>query len=124
MAVYQLQKHLENTSIRVNAFDPGLVPGTGLARTYPPLLKFMWNNIMPVLTLFRRNTNTAKKSGTNLANLAFAQQYKNLNGKYVEGTKVISSSKDSYNKSFQKDLWNTSIKLAHINQAETSLQLS
>lgn len=124
MTVYELQKHLENTSIRVNAFDPGMVPGTGLGKTFPPLLKFMWNNIMPVLTFFRRNTNTAKKSGTNLANLAFAKQYKNLNGKYVEGTKVIQSSKDSYNKSFQKDLWNTSLQLAHIKMADTSFQLA
>lgn len=124
MSVYELQKHLENSAIRVNAFDPGMVPGTGLATTFPPLLKFMWHNVMPLLTLFRRNTNTAKKSGTNLANLALGKQYKNLKGKYVEGTKVIDSSKDSYNKTFQEDLWNTSISLTHIKQSETSLQLA
>ncbi len=124
MGAYQLQQHLNGGSIRVNSFDPGLVPGTGLARTYPPVLKFLWKNVMPILTLFRRNTNSAKKSGTNLANLAFAEQYRNLRGKYVEGTKVIDSSKDSYNPSFQKDLWDTSIRLACITPADTTLSLA
>jgi hypothetical protein len=28
----------------VNAFDPGMMPGTGLARTYPAPLRFVWNS--------------------------------------------------------------------------------
>lgn len=124
MTVYELHRRLADTSIRVNAFDPGMVPGTGLARTYSPLLRFVWKNIMPAMRLFIRNVNSAKKSGTNLANLAFAKQFQNFNGKYFEGAKVIPSSKDSYNRDYQTDLWNTSVRLTHIRQEDTSLQLA
>ncbi len=123
MTVYELQRHLENTPIRVNAFDPGMVPGTGLARTYPPVLKFVWRYVMPLLSLFMRNVNTAKKSGTNLANVAFAKQFRHIKGKYFEGVTVIQSSHDSYNRAYQKDLWDTTLRLTKIKQQETSLQL-
>ena len=69
LTAYELHKRLSNTFIRVNAFDPGMVPGTGLARTYPPILRFMWKNIMPVLSLFQKNSNSPVVSGTNLAKL-------------------------------------------------------
>lgn len=121
MTVYELHRRLANTSIRVNAFDPGMVPGTGLARTYPPILQFIWKNIMPALTLFKRNVNSVKKSGVNLANLAFAKQFQAFNGKYFEGTKVIQSSQDSYNRAFQTDLWQTCLRLTNIRQEEIML---
>jgi NAD(P)-dependent dehydrogenase (short-subunit alcohol dehydrogenase family) len=123
MTAYELQRHLANGGIRVNAFDPGMVPGTGLAKNYPPLLKFIWNNVMPILTYFKRNTNTAKKSGSRLANLTHAQVYKNIKGKYFSDGKVINSSADSYNQSYQQDLWRTSIELLGIKQNETSVSL-
>lgn len=41
LTTYTLQKRVEKLNIRVNAFDPGLVPGTGLARNYSPFLKFI-----------------------------------------------------------------------------------
>lgn len=124
LTVYELHRRLEGTSIRVNAFDPGMVPGTGLARTYSPLLKFVWKNVMPALRLFMHNVNSARKSGANLADLAYARQYAAFNGKYFEGTKVIPSSKDSYNRDYQTDLWNTSVRLTHIRQEDTSLRLA
>ncbi len=113
MTVYQLQSHLENTHIHVNAFDPGMVPGTGLARKYPPVLKFISDYVFKALILFMSNVNTAAKSGKRLADLAFSDQYKNTKGKYFEGEKEIKSSADSYNKAFQKDLWDTSLKLTN-----------
>lgn len=124
MTVYKLQDHLSDTNIHVNGFDPGLVPGTGLARNYPPFLKFIFDKILPALILFVHNVRTAKTSGTNLANLAYAPDYKQFKGKYFEGKKEIPSSEDSYNPIYQKDLWDTSIRLSNIKQADTSLQLA
>lgn len=113
MTVYQLQNHLANTNINVNAFDPGLVPGTGLARNYPPFLKFIFHYVFKALILFVPNVNTAEKSGKRLANLTFTDKYKNAKGKYFEGEKEIKSSVDTYNLAFQKDLWDTSLKLTN-----------
>ena len=31
----------------VNAFDPGLMPGSGLARDYPPLQRLAWRYLLP-----------------------------------------------------------------------------
>ena len=124
LTVYSLQNHLRNTNINVNAFDPGFVPGTGLAKNYPPLLKFISDNILPVLRFFVPNVNTSKNSGKRLANLAYTDAYKNARGKYFEGAKEIKSSLDSYNQKFQHDLWKTSLELVGIKQDETSISLN
>lgn len=123
MTAYEFQRRLAHTDIRVNAFDPGMVPGTGLAQTYPPVLKFVWNNLMPILTFFKHNTNCAKKSGTRLANLALAKEYKGIKGKYFSDGKVMNSSADSYNPSYQQDLWRTSVELVGIQQSETRVAI-
>jgi hypothetical protein len=111
MTAYLFHKKLAPLGIRVNAFDPGMVPGTGLAKNYPAILRFVWNNIMPVLTHFKKNTNTAILSGSRLANLAYAKKYADLNGIYFSNGEVTKSSTDSYNEKFQTELWNSSIEL-------------
>ena len=123
LTVYELQRRLANTGIRVNAFDPGLVPGTGLARNYPSFLKFVSDYILKILVLFHPNTNTAKNSGIRLANLAYSEKYKNAKGKYFEGIKEIKSSEDSYNQIYQADLWKSSVELTSILQEDTTIQL-
>jgi NAD(P)-dependent dehydrogenase (short-subunit alcohol dehydrogenase family) len=59
--------------IAVNGFDPGLVPGSGLAREYPAFARVVWNSVMPAmasaLTRFIPGVSTAPKSGTALAQL-------------------------------------------------------
>jgi NAD(P)-dependent dehydrogenase (short-subunit alcohol dehydrogenase family) len=33
--------------VKVNAFDPGLMPGTGLAREAAAPLRWLWNHVLP-----------------------------------------------------------------------------
>ena len=120
VTVYELQNRLRQTNIHVIAFDPGLVPGTGLAQNYPPFLKFISDYIFKVLILFHHNVNSAQTSGKRLANLAYAAQYKNAKGKYFEGEKEIKSSTDSYNEAYQHTLWSSSMELLKIDQREIS----
>ena len=47
------------------AFDPGLMPGTGLARNYSAVMRFAWNT--RVAALFMRGASTPKRSGEALA---------------------------------------------------------
>jgi len=124
LTTYELQRRLANTKIRVNAFDPGLVPGTGLARNYPPVLKFISDYVFKALIVFVHNVNTAQNSGKRLANLAYSDKYKSAKGKYFEGEKEIKSSTDSYNKELQKNLWESSIELLGVTQNETSISLT
>ncbi|MEG3659436.1 SDR family NAD(P)-dependent oxidoreductase [Arenibacter palladensis] len=111
MTTYELQERLKKTNIRVNAYDPGMTPGTGLAKTYSPFMRFLWKNIFPVLTLLKSNIHTPAQAGRNLAKLAYSEKYKDLKGIYFSDSKVVKTSVDSYNKDFQKNLWNGSLLL-------------
>lgn len=94
----------------VTAFDPGLMPGTGLARDYSFLIRFVWNNILPhvipiLQRLFNPNIHSAKTSGGNLARLAVSNEVEGESGVYFEGQKVIKTSDLSYDEDKQEDLY-------------------
>jgi len=100
-------------SIRVNAFDPGMMPGTGLARTYAPVMRFAWHYILPALTLFMRNVNTPSKSGKRLAQLAAGSEG-SATGTYFSDGRETRSSELSLDKAKALDLWNGSADMAHL----------
>jgi NAD(P)-dependent dehydrogenase (short-subunit alcohol dehydrogenase family) len=110
---YELARRLAESSdprlrsIRVNAFDPGMMPGTGLARTYPAPLRFVWNYILPLATFFRRNVNRPSTSGARLAKLASGEMG-NATGKYYSAGRETRSSALSYNADNARELWNAS----------------
>ena len=94
----------------MNAFDPGMMPGTGLARTYPAPLRFAWNYVLPALTLFQKNVNRPSASGRRLAALASGRMGE-LKGKYVSMGKVFPSSPLSQDASKAWDLWKVSAEM-------------
>lgn len=47
--------------------DPGLMPGTGLARYQNSTLRFLWNKVMPFIGFFLPDTASAEKSGKTAA---------------------------------------------------------
>jgi NAD(P)-dependent dehydrogenase (short-subunit alcohol dehydrogenase family) len=105
--------------ITVNAFDPGLMPGTGLAREYTGLMKFMWTFVMPKIRpllrlLIVKNIHSPEESGAALARLITDPALSSTNGKYFEGLREIRSSVDSYNKSRADELWQSSAVLTGI----------
>ncbi len=51
----------------MNAFDPGLMPGTGLARDYGKMARFAWRFVLPALRPFVPNVNSVANSGRALA---------------------------------------------------------
>lgn len=124
LTAYELQNRLAHTQIHVNAFDPGLVPGTGLAKNYPPVLKFIADKVFKIMLLFHPNVHTATVSGKRLANLAFGEQYTHAKGKYFEGEKEITSSEDSYNKTYQAELWHSSMELLGVNPEDALAPLT
>jgi len=105
--------------ITVNAFDPGMMPGTGLAREYSSLMRFIWFSLMPkILPLMRfllvKNIHTPEESGTAMARLITDPALATTNGKYFEGLKEIRSSVESYDKSRADELWESSAVLTEI----------
>lgn len=100
-------------SIRVNALDPGLMPGTGLARTYPPAIRLVWNYILPVATLFLRNTHRPATSGERLAKLARGELGGGT-GKYYSNGRETRSSDESHDVEKARELWDASADMAGI----------
>lgn len=110
---YEMARRLERSSdpqlhsLRVNAFDPGMVPGTGLARSYPAPLRFAWSYVLPVLTLFQENVNRPRSSADRLARLASGGMG-GLSGKYISMGRVEPSSPLSHDPANAAELWSAS----------------
>lgn len=102
--------------VTVNAFDPGMMPGTGLAREAAAPLRFVWNHILPrIIPLLRRvlfaNIHSPADSGVALARLVTDPALAGTSGRYFEGTREIRSSPESYDEGRTKRLWQTSLAL-------------
>ena len=108
--------------VTVNAFDPGMMPGTGLARDAAAPLRFVWNHVLPhVIPLLRRmlfpNIHTPAESGAALAQLVLNPALEVTSGKYFEGTRQIRSSEESYDEGRGKQLWQDSLVLTGLGDA-------
>lgn len=110
----KLKHHASQKNVTVTAMDPGLMPGTGLARDASFVVQFLWKNVLPhIIPLLRKlmypNIHSAQESGQALARLAIAEDVEGVSGKYFEGMKEIESSKDSYDVEKQHDLWSWTV---------------
>jgi NAD(P)-dependent dehydrogenase (short-subunit alcohol dehydrogenase family) len=128
---YELIRRLEQTShlprpITVNAFDPGLMPGTGLARDYTPVMRWMWEQVLPRIPalgrmIFGASPTPVPLSGANLARLAVDPAWEGVTGKYVQGAQVIPSSPASYDPAIARELWESSKMLVKLTPTEMAL---
>ncbi len=119
MFTYELARRLHDRGVTVNAFDPGLMPGSGLARDYSWLQRFGWHYILPLLTLVMRNVNTTRRSGRRLATLVLDPAMNGITGRYFEGSREIASSRESYDPAKTRALWDGSVALAHLAPGES-----
>ncbi|MGK2866441.1 MAG: SDR family NAD(P)-dependent oxidoreductase [Mycobacterium sp.] len=106
---YELDRRLGHgeRGITVTAFDPGLMPASGLSRDYAPVQKVVWRMMSPLLRLLP-NVNSVATSGARLAALAIDPRFDGVTGEYFEGATAIRSSTDSYDTDKARDLWDTS----------------
>ena len=130
MCAYEMSRRLRleglstpEAPITVNAFDPGLMPGTGLARDYSGLARFAWNRVLPILTPVIPHANTPKRSGRALASLVTDPKLDRTTEKYFRGYKESPSSTESYERDKAAALWQASTELVHLTRDETPLKL-
>jgi len=109
---YELNRMLreKQSGIMVNLYDPGLMPGTELAREGNAMEQWLWRNIMPVLRIFD-GVFPVKISAGNFAKLLTDSAFKDVTGQYYEGPKCKKSSRDSYDPFNWTDLWKGSEEL-------------
>ena len=109
---YELDRRLGEGKggVTVNAFDPGLMPGSGLARDYSAIGRWAWRYVLPLLRVLP-NVNSSRTSGARLAALVSDPGFDDVTGAYFEGKRRIRSSVDSYDPEKALDLWETSERL-------------
>jgi light-dependent protochlorophyllide reductase len=109
---YELDRRLDAGAqgIAVNAFDPGMMPGSGLARDYPPLQRLAWRFVLPALRVLP-GVRSTRTSGRHLAALVADRRFDGISGRYFDGPKPVRSSEDSYDVGKAADLWHTSQRL-------------
>jgi NAD(P)-dependent dehydrogenase (short-subunit alcohol dehydrogenase family) len=112
LATYEFARRIPADTATFTAFDPGLMPGTGLARDYRGLQAFAWRYLLPALTIVPGlNIHTPRRSGEALARLVLDPETAGTTGAYFSGRREIRSSKDSYDLAKAADLWDTSVEL-------------
>jgi NAD(P)-dependent dehydrogenase (short-subunit alcohol dehydrogenase family) len=128
---YELARRIEAaglssaaTPLSVNAFEPGLVPGSGLAREYPAPLRFLWSNVLPVLARVATSVNTAERSGSALAELLLDRELERSSGRYFPSHTRFRegrSSGESYDPDRARALWHASVRWSGLTQEESPL---
>ncbi|KAK0270625.1 hypothetical protein LTS00_016907, partial [Friedmanniomyces endolithicus] len=123
--LYALNRRRAEKDLRftVTGLDPGLMPGTGLARDANPIERFVWHHVLPrILPLLRYlispNIHAPRESGQALARLAIGDDIAGVSGQYFEGMQAIKSSRDSYSVEKQDDLWEWTVCFTGENHAE------
>lgn len=65
----EMARRVPSERARFVAFDPGLMPGTGLARDRSAIERWGWRNLLPALRVMSGKVSSAERSGWALARL-------------------------------------------------------
>jgi NAD(P)-dependent dehydrogenase (short-subunit alcohol dehydrogenase family) len=129
---YELERRLARAGyadrVTVNAWEPGLVPGSGLARDYPLPLRLIWDWIGPGLafgaSLLTPKIHTASQSGADLARMVQDASLEKVTGRYFPSHsrwQDARSSEESYDTARAAGLWDASVRLASLQPSESPL---
>lgn len=126
LTAYAFAERLASASrpITVVAYDPGLTPGTGLARRYPAPLRAIFTRVLPLLVpLMRRfqHVQRADQAGDNLARLVLDPTLTGVTRRYFAGRDEIRSSDDSYDRPKIDELFVESARLVGLTPAEAGV---
>jgi NAD(P)-dependent dehydrogenase (short-subunit alcohol dehydrogenase family) len=133
MLAYELDRRLRaegmstpEAPVDANVFDPGAVPGTGLARDWGPLARLAWDGgvgrLVPVLRRLGVSFSTPEASGRVLARLVTDPSLEGVSGTYFEIDERARSSEESYDREKARELWEASAALVGLEPAETPLR--
>ncbi|MGW1028491.1 SDR family NAD(P)-dependent oxidoreductase [Streptomyces sp. NPDC002577] len=104
-AIYLVHEYARRLPAGIDAvaYNPGFVPGTGLARNADPVSRFMMRRILPVMTLTPFATSRSA-AGRHLADVVLGTT-KAPTGSYVDRGRPARSSEESYDSQREGRLW-------------------
>jgi len=79
-----LARRIPASRLGVFALDPGLMPGTGLARQQPAALRLVWHTVLRLVGLAMPGASTPARSGAALAWLMTAPELAGTTGRYFD----------------------------------------
>ncbi len=118
---FELHRRLEATGrdqIKVNAFNPGFMPRTGLSRHASKGTQFFLRNVLANLGFLMPGIRSIKESAHDLIEISLVHQDSN---QYFDGQKPIFASDLAYDPDRARELWELSEEL--IGESFESLQL-
>jgi NAD(P)-dependent dehydrogenase (short-subunit alcohol dehydrogenase family) len=112
VSAYEWARQIDPASARFIAFDPGLMPGTGLAREYGLWQRLAWNYVLPAMAPLMKGVSSAERSAAVLAELLQGTRAEGQTGVHLNCTgKEVRSSADSYRPEIARDLFDGSDEL-------------
>ncbi|MFN4014040.1 MAG: SDR family NAD(P)-dependent oxidoreductase [Reyranella sp.] len=103
--VYALARSTPAGGPRWCAFDPGLMPGTGLARDRSPLERWAWSTILPVVARAMPGASTPRRSAETYARLLTGRLFPQETGVHLDFSgRRTESSVDSYRREWQDEV--------------------
>lgn len=103
---YELAKKLKETGVTVNALHPGVVR-TNLGRDATGIVRLGFSVIQPFIK-------TPEQGAATCVYLASSPEVERVTGKYFVNNNDVSSSKESYNETVARRLWEVSEQLTQI----------
>ncbi|PXX55556.1 protochlorophyllide reductase [Nocardia tenerifensis] len=108
---YELADRLRPLGITVTAFDPGLIPETGLSRNYPTPLRQGYRLMAPLIRWLVPVARPLHRSAGDLAWLATAPELAQTTRRYFTGRDELPSAAESYDRERAGELWEVSERL-------------
>jgi NAD(P)-dependent dehydrogenase (short-subunit alcohol dehydrogenase family) len=104
-AIYLVHEYARRLPAGIDAvaYNPGFVPGTGLARNAGPVARFAMRRILPVMTLTPL-ASSRSAAGRYLADVVLGTT-EAPTGSYVDRSRVARSSEESYDPQRERELW-------------------
>jgi NAD(P)-dependent dehydrogenase (short-subunit alcohol dehydrogenase family) len=116
---YDISRRVLPDRARFLAFDPGLMPGTNLARARSAVERFAWNYILPLLGWFVSGISSARQSARSLSRLLTEPAIALVSGLHFNyRLKQTKTSDDSQREDWQQELYSLGSQLSGIKIAD------
>jgi NAD(P)-dependent dehydrogenase (short-subunit alcohol dehydrogenase family) len=100
---HEWARRLAASGRRLNTYDPGLVPGTGLGRSLPGYMRWTWEHVMPAMRVLPGATSPAN-TARHAVELAMGDAHADLHDGYVEIGRVTRAESRTFDRERQREL--------------------